>query len=263
MMSRKPASWDVHGTSKSSKILCVDDDAYLTDLLHFALAREGHTVVVANSAAAALKAAELDPPDAIILDVHLPDANGFDLCAHFRATMRVPVLLLTASHTEEEMVRGFGQGADDYITKPFSMQVFMLRLRAVLRRANRSSLTAGKAKRTYRLGEAWFDATHNQVHGGGEQISLTLTQGRILHLLLVHEGEVLSAERIMDQLWGYDSETNASVIKTHIRHMRARLALVLGDKQIIQTIPGLGYTFRPPALPLSLAEPNEPEAASG
>ena len=226
------------------KILCVDDDVYLTDLLQYALGREGYIVQVANRGVKALQLAEADPPDAVILDVNLPDANGFSLCTQFRTMLHVPVLMVTARHTDEDILNGFGLGADDYISKPFNMQVLVHRLNAVLRRAYPLTVTSVGLNRTYRLGPARFSPEHNEISGPGISTKLTPTESKILSLLASNEGKVLPAERIMEQIWGYDSESDLSVIKTHVRRLRAKIAEVVGDLPVIHTVPGRGYTFR-------------------
>ena len=119
-----------------STILCVEDDAYLGDLLSYSLKREGHTLHVAHTGADALKATKLMSPDLILLDIKLPDADGLVLCAFFRTMLRIPVIMVTGCNTDEEMIGGFAKGADDYIRKPFNMQVLIYRVRAVLRRVH-------------------------------------------------------------------------------------------------------------------------------
>jgi DNA-binding response OmpR family regulator len=242
------------------KILCVDDDVYLTDLLQYALGREGYSVQVANRGAKAIQLAETDPPDAVILDVNLPDANGFTLCTQFRTALHVPVIMLTARHADEDVVHGFGLGADDYISKPFNMQVLVHRLNAVLRRTYPLNANGVSLNRTYRLGPARFSPEHNEIAGAGSSTKLTPTESKILSLLASNEGKVLPAERIMEQIWGYDSESDLSVIKTHIRRLRAKIAEVVGELQVIHTVPGRGYTFRqeaPVVIPFDAARREE------
>jgi DNA-binding response OmpR family regulator len=223
----------------------VDEDSYLTDLLRYALTREGFEVEVARSGREALQYAQRAQPNVVLLEAELPDADGFQLCAHFRSVLRIPVLMVSMRQSEEDIILGLTQGADDYIVKPFSMRILVFRLQAVLRRLREQPPVQSSVKRCYRVGHGWFDTEHDEIMAGTECIKLTLTEARILRLLITHEGRVLSAERILDQLWSHDSDTTGAVIKTHIRHLRTKIAGVLGeDAQVIQTIPGAGYTFR-------------------
>src|SRR5579871_2631906 len=148
-----------------SKILCVDDDVYLSDLLRYALSRDGHAVQIVHRGADALQILKVDLPDAVLLDVTLPDMDGFTLCTRLRNTYRLPVILLTARHADEDMIMGFKEGADDYVTKPFNMQVLLYRLRAVLRRSRPDSAGTDTLTLTYRLGDALFSTKHNEILG--------------------------------------------------------------------------------------------------
>jgi two-component system OmpR family response regulator len=229
--------------ARGRKILCIDDDAYLTDLMRYALSREGYTVQIANSAAAALRVVRMHAPDLALLDLNLPDANGLELCERFRGEFHLPVIILSGRYTEDDILRGFDHGADDYITKPFSMHVLTYRIEAVLRRANPALAEKG-AKRLLRVHDGWFDSEQHQLARNGDTVKLTTTESNIFYLLLVNDGQVLSAERILDEIWDYDSDTNVSVIKTHIRYLRSKLATLFGDMELIHTVRGLGYTYR-------------------
>ncbi len=226
-------------------ILCVDEDRYLTDLLRYALKREGFDVEIASCGRDALQYAQKAQPDVVLLEAELPDADGFQLCAHFRYVLRIPVIMLSMRHSEEDIILGLTQGADDYVVKPFSMRILMFRLRVLLRRLETPTPILRTVKRSYRVGHGWFDTEREEVVAGVESVKLTPTEARILHLLITHEGRVLSAGHMLEQLWSQDSDTTGAVIKTHIRHLRAKLTTVLGeDAQVIQTISGAGYTFR-------------------
>ena len=226
-----------------TRVLCVDDDTYLTDLLRYALRRDGYTVEVANTGADALRIAQADPPDIVVLDVNLPDVNGFTLCNRLRKGLHLPVIMLTASILDTDVVTGFQQGADDYVSKPFSMQVLSYRIRAVLRRGS-TDLAGGPAKTTYQLGKGIFNAEQHEVLGADVQIKLTPIQGKILRVLLENEGRVVSAEQLMTKVWHYDAESDVSVVKTHISNLRKKIARALGGEEIIHTVSGLGYTLR-------------------
>jgi len=229
------------------KILCVDDDQYLADLLQYALGRDGYDVSTAGDGATALKLVQTTPPDAVILDIRLPDIDGLALSAQLRRLGRMPILMLTASHTDTDIVKGFEHGADDYIAKPFSMQILSCRLQAVLRRTRRMGVQAGPQRIRYAVGPGTFDAEQHELVGNEVRIKLTPIQGKILRLLLDNEGRVISSEQIMTKIWHYEAESDVSVVKTHISNLRRRLADVLGTDDLIRTVGGLGYTFRPPS----------------
>jgi len=226
-----------------AKILCVDDDQYLTDLLRYALAREGFEVRMAHSGRDALRLIRAESLDLIILDVNIPDMNGFKVLSSLRTFSQIPVVMLTARSQDEDIIAGFGQGADDYVAKPFSVQVLINRIKAVLRRAKPQpeQLPAGSA--TYQIQGAVFDAELNEIVGHEVRVRLTPTESRILHLLFLHEGQVLSAERIMERIWGYDSESDVNVIKTHIRHLREKISSLPESPQPLRTLPGVGYVI--------------------
>lgn len=231
--------------SGSLTVLCIDEDSYLTDLLRYALMREGFDVEIAHSAREALQYAQKAEPHVVVLEADLPDADGFQLCAHFRSVLRIPVLIMSIRQSEDDVILGLARGADDYIVKPFSMRILIFRLRAVLRRLHAQPPVQGILKRSYRIGHGWFDTKHDEITTNTGSVKLTPTEAKILYLLITHAGQVLSAERMIEQLWSQESETTGGVIKTHIRHLRTKIAGVLGDEaQVIQTIPGMGYTFR-------------------
>jgi len=225
-----------------AKILCVDDDAYLTDLLRYALSREGFEVSTANSGREALRLVQGKGIDLVILDVNIPDMNGFRVLAALRGFSQAPVVMLTARAQDEDIVAGFDSGADDYVVKPFSMQVLSKRVSAVLQRTRTRPLQTTLPGRRYRIGSGLFDSEAHEIVSPVVSVRLTPTEGRILHLLLMHEGQVLSAERIMEHIWGYNTNSNVGVIKTHIRHVREKIYRLPDCPQPIRTLTGLGYT---------------------
>jgi DNA-binding response OmpR family regulator len=233
--------------AEAPKILCVDDDPYLTDLLHYALERDGYQVAVAGDGATALHLVQRDSPDLVLLDVHLPDTHGLTLCGELRRLGRMPVILLTAGDTETDVITGFQHGADDYVAKPFNMQILSYRIQAVLRRSRGRHNLAGPRTTRYALGPGAFDAEQHEVIRGDTRIRLTPLQGKLLRLLLENEGRVISSEQIMTNIWHYDTENDISVVKTHICNLRKRLAGVLGTEDLIRTVTGLGYMFRLPS----------------
>jgi DNA-binding response OmpR family regulator len=200
-------------------------------------------VQLAHTGAAALRAVQARRPDLVIADVNLPDIEGFKLCAQLREHYHLPVILLTARNMDDDVLAGFDHGAQDYVAKPFSMRVLTCRVEAVLRRVSPTSAER-RVTRLLRLHSGWFDTELQQVSGNGVTVKLTATESRILELLLSNAGQVLSAERIMDELWDEESDTYASVVKTHIRYLRSKLSAVFGGLTVIETVRGLGYTFQ-------------------
>jgi DNA-binding response OmpR family regulator len=225
-------------------VLCVDDDAYLTDLLRYALTQAGFAVQVAGSGKDALAKVVAERPDLVLLDGNLPDADGFELCARFRTSWRVPVIILTARKADAEVVSAFESGADDYVTKPFTMQVLVYRVQAVLRRARRDHAPTYTDTTLYQLASGTFNVHTNEIAGPHGSVKLTRSEGKILHLLLSYQGQILSADQILERVWGHETESDPSVIKTHIRHIRLRIAEATGEPEVIQTMRGLGYRMR-------------------
>ena len=226
------------------KVLCVDDDHHLTDLLRYALTRAGYAVQEANTGAEALRLATVDPPDVVLLDIRLPDIDGRTLCTQLRAMLHVPIVMLTAHKADADVLSGFQHGADDYITKPFSMQILLYRLKAALRRSPRDPTAGEQSEDTYQVGGGVYNPKQNDIQGPGGRVKLTHTEGKLLYLLVRHPGRVLSVEHIMEQLWGYDTDCNLSVIKTHVHCLRAKVAAAVGDRTVIYTVPGNGYSLR-------------------
>jgi DNA-binding response OmpR family regulator len=232
------------------RVLCVDDDTLLTDLLRYALTSAGYAVQIANTGAEGLQYAQSNPPDVAIVDVNLPDKDGFSLCSSFRHELNIRVIMMTARRLEPDLVAGFEHGADDYITKPFNMKILLARLRTVMARdrATAPSLDS-KKKRLLHLGPALFNIEFYQIVAGSQTIKLTRTEGSILELLMSHEGQVFTAERLIEEARGYDTETSPAVIKTHILNLRAKIARAIGDVPVIHTVPGLGYRYQRVAQP--------------
>ena len=224
-------------------ILCVDADPYQTDLLRYGLARAGFDIVSAGTGREGLQRARTAPVDLVVLDVDIPDRDSAAALIALCARTTIPVIMLTARARDEDIIAGFDQGADDYVVKPFNMQVFVLRVQAVLRRAGaRSSGHVDKTTgRTYRVAGALFDAHTHELAADGMRVRLTPTESRILALLLGHAGQVLTAARIMECVWGHTSESDVNVIKTHVRHLREKIAMLPGSPRPIRTIPGVGY----------------------
>lgn len=227
-------------------ILCIDDDCYLTDLLRYALMREGFEVLIAHTGREALRLQQAENLSLAVLDVDLPDMDGFNVLSALRTFTQLPVIILSTRARDEDVIAGFLHGADDYVAKPFSVQVLINRIKAVLRRVMpRQDQVPRTDARTYRMAAAVFDANVNELVGMDDtRIKLTPTESRILHLLCVHEGQVLSSGQIFELVWGYGSKSDTNVIKTHIRHLREKIGCLPGMSEVIATLPARGYVIR-------------------
>jgi len=228
----------------------VDDDPYQTDLLRYGLARAGFAVARAPTGRAGLHQARAAPIDLVILALDLPDMDGFQLLAALRARAPLPVILLTARARDEDVIAGLEQGAADYVTTPYSMQVLLARVSAVLRRAPACPTPAmdsapAQASASAVAG-ALLDTTTNELRApNGTRVRLTPTQCRILQLLLTHKGQALSGAYILGRLGGDTPDRDVNVIKTHVHHLRAKIARLPGRPQPIRTLANGGYLLRP------------------
>ncbi|WP_344902333.1 response regulator transcription factor [Actinomadura meridiana] len=223
--------------SENRRVLVVDDEANIRDLIEVALRFHGFTTVTAGTGEAALAVAEHDRPDLILLDVMLPDLDGFEVCRRLRAGGdQVPVIFLTARDTPSDTVTGLTLGGDDYVTKPFSIEALIARVRAVLRRAAPSDTGV------LRVADLELDEAHWRVRRGGVDVDLSPTEFRLLAYLMRNEGMVLSRTRLLTDVWGWD-HGNPQVVETYISYLRRKLD-PLGTP-LIHTQRGVGYALRP------------------
>jgi DNA-binding response OmpR family regulator len=236
------------------KALIVDDDRVLADVLAFTLRREGFEITLAHDGETALRRFAEEAPDLVVLDVNMPRLDGFAVCRRLRQQSDTPIILLTVRGEEDDIVRGLGLGADDYMTKPFSPRQLVARAQAVLRRsrAGRSVATAG----IQRVGNLALDASRREIkvlHGEGEEtaagdpVSLTALETRLLGYLMLNAGHVLMADTIIDHVWGVDGG-DREMLRQLVRRLRGKLKDVYdgaGDQvaggPAIETIPGVGY----------------------
>ena len=225
------------------KILLADDDADLLDVTTLALRREGFAVIGASDGAQALRRWRQEHPDIVVLDVTMPQLDGFAVCRQIRAVGTTPVVLLTALHREEEVIRGFEAGADDYVTKPFSPRQLAMRLRAIWRR---SADGEPEPARELRLGPLALDAESHGVTLGERALHLTPIEFRLLFILAANQGRVVGTARLVEYGWGYDGG-DVSLLKTHISHLRKKLGLPLDDLGEIRAIARVGYRLTRPA----------------
>ena len=219
-------------------IVIVDDEPGIVDFVEMGLAQEGITVIAAGSVTAGLRAVRAERPDLVIVDIGLPDGNGFDLLARIRAESDVPVIMLTARGEVEDRVRGLDLGADDYVAKPFHFEELLARVRAHLRRQR---AVAGDAPSILRIADLSLDPRTRAVSRGERSIELTAREFELLELFLREPGRVLSKESILDSLWGYAFDDN--LVEVYVGYLRRKL----GDPQLIHTLRGAGYILREPA----------------
>ena len=228
------------------KLLLVDDDLEQLDLLSYALRRQGYEVLTAADGEQGLARWRADEPDLVILDGMMPKLNGFEATRRIRDESTTPVILLTARSQEADEIHGLQMGADDYVAKPFSAKQLAARIEAVLRRTGRGRLQ--RPKREIHAGELILDVDSHHATRAGRSAKLTKLEFQILHLLVANEGKVLPYSRLVEYVWGYFTETNSELLKTHIAHLRRKLGLPAEGPGSIQAITGVGYLLaRAPA----------------
>jgi DNA-binding response OmpR family regulator len=221
------------------KVLIADDDADLLDLMTYALRREGYTVLAAVDGKQALQRFESETPDIVLMDVHLPKVNGFEVVRRIRQDAETPLIMLTACDEEEDVVRGLHLGADDYVTKPFSVKQLTHRMKAVLRRCRTDPYREPVSE--LRVGDLALDLQSYEVTKAGERVQLTPLEFRILYMLAMNEGRVIPYSRLVEYAWGYDSG-DANLLKTHICHIRKKLGLGTTPGGI-RAVAGVGYSL--------------------
>jgi DNA-binding response OmpR family regulator len=222
------------------KILLVEDDPDLLDVTAYALRRERFVVVEAATAGQALHRLKVDRPDLVVLDLGLPREDGFSVLKRMREKDSTPVVVLTGRTLEEDILRAFTLGADDYVTKPFAAKQLAMRIRAILRRSSAESID--QPSPVIDIGDLRIEPEVQELTWKGRFIRITPTEFRILYLLAMHVGRVVTTNRILAYVWGYDGgEPNA--LRTHISHLRTKLQLGTLIKASITGIPGVGYRF--------------------
>jgi len=221
-------------------VLVVEDEEALSQLLKYNLEKEGYRVSVARDGEEALVVADEVKPDLVLLDWMLPKAPGIEVCRRLRArqeTRNTPIVMLTARDEEGDRIRGLDTGADDYISKPFSMTELLARLRAVMRR-----IRPGLAEDKLRVGDLVMDRVSHRVKRDGREVHLGPTEFRILDHLMQHPGRVFSREQLLDAVWGSDVYVEARTVDVHIG--RLRKALIVGDEpDPIRTVRSAGYAI--------------------
>lgn len=223
------------------RILVVDDEPNITDLLTLALRYEEFEVAAAHTAAAALDAADSFRPHLIVLDVMLPDMDGFSVARELGARgSRAPIVFLTARDAVEDKVRGLTAGGDDYVTKPFSLEELIARVRAVLRRSGHDGRSDGRLS----FSDLELNEETYEVRRGDTPLDLTPTEFRLLHYFMLNPRRVLSKAQILDRIWNYDFGGDANVVETYVSYLRKKLDGT--GPPLIHTVRGVGYCLRLP-----------------
>ena len=230
-----------------NKVLLVEDDRTLLDVLTYNLTKEGHDVITASDGVEALNVARDKKPDLIVLDVMLPKLDGFEVCRILRREMTVPILMLTAKASETDKVVGLELGADDYMTKPFSMREFLARIRAMLRRAEMTRIAASSAQETapsiIKTGGFEIDFARHKVSQSGTSIDLSPKEFDLLTFLVKNREQVFSRDQLLEKVWGYDYAGDTRTVDVHVRWLRQKIEVDPANPRHLLTVRGIGYKF--------------------
>ena len=230
-----------------SKILVVEDDRTLLEVLKYNLDKEGYNVLAAADGIQAVELVRRDKPDLIVLDIMLPELDGLEVCRILRREMTAPILMLTAKTEEIDKVVGLEIGADDYMTKPFSMRELLARIRAMLRRAEmmrQEATPAGKTLHsTIRAGDIEIDFLRHSVSRAGSIIEVTPKEFELLSCLMKNLGLVLSRDQLLQEVWGYGFEGDTRTVDVHIRWLRQKIEADPANPRHLVTVRGIGYKF--------------------
>ncbi|MBJ8345833.1 response regulator transcription factor [Antrihabitans sp. YC2-6] len=234
---------DVTHANPEAKVLVIDDEPMIVELLSVSLRFQGFEVATAANGAEGLDKARSFRPDALIIDVMMPGMDGFGLLRRLRADgVDAPVLFLTARDEVEDKITGLTLGADDYVTKPFSLEEVVARLRVILRRAGRNSEEVKSPRMVF--ADIELDDDTHEVWKAGEPVALSPTEFTLLRYFIVNAGTVLSKPRILDHVWRYDFGGEVGVVESYVSYLRRKVDT--GDTRLIHTLRGVGYVMREP-----------------
>jgi two-component system, OmpR family, response regulator len=234
-MTPMPAATD------ASRVLVVDDEPNIADVIAMALRFQGFAVETAGTGAEALAAVSSFRPHLMVLDVMLPDMEGFDVAERLGAQRAdVPIIFLTARDATEDKIRGLTTGGDDYVTKPFSLEELVARIRTILRRTGAAAPDSGRLV----FEDLELDEETHEVVRGGEYVDLTATEFRLLRYLMLNPRRVMTRAQLLDHVWDYDFGGDGRVLETYISYLRKKLDA--HGPSLIQTVRGVGYALRPP-----------------
>lgn len=218
-------------------VLVVDDEAHIRDLVRLYLEKEGYQVQAAVNGVAALAQVRQSPPALVVLDLMMPEMDGWEVCRHLRAAGNLPILMLTARDDDIDKIVGLEMGADDYLTKPFNPRELVARVRAILRRSNLSSSSAAPGK-IRQLGDLTLDPASREASVRGERLNLRAKEFDLLLTLMDHVNIVLSREQLLDLVWGYEFYGQTRTVDVHVAHLREKLG---ASSVQIETVWGMGY----------------------
>ena len=224
----------------AKRILVVDDEPTLVATVKYNLEREGYSVVTATDGVSALDKARRGRPDLVILDVMLPVIDGFEVCRLLRREMNVPIIMLTAKTEEVDRVVGLEIGADDYVTKPFSMRELMARVKALLRR---STAEASEQRETLSSGDVEIDLRRREASRAGERLLLKPKELELLTFFLENRGRAFTREQLLDQVWGYDFVGGTRTVDVHVNWLRQKIEVEPAKPTRLVTVRGTGYRF--------------------
>ncbi len=225
-------------------ILVVDDETTLRETLVEALELEGYRAIPAADGREALARFRADHPDLVLLDLMLPELSGVEVCRILRAESAVPIIMLTAKDGEVDKVVGLELGADDYVTKPFSLRELTARIRAILRRTEQAAPADSQAPVT--VGRVHVDLAGHRILRDGEAVPLKPKAFELLAFLLGHQGQVFTRDQLLERVWGYDYAGETRTVDVHVHWLRAEIEEDPGEPVLLQTVRGVGYVLRRP-----------------
>ncbi len=245
MTARRPGASP--GRRPTARILVAEDERDVAELIRYTLDREGFEVIVAANGADALREARDSRPDLVLLDLMLPQVNGWELCRRLKqdpATRALPVIMLTARSEEGDKVLGFELGADDYVTKPFSTRELVARVRAVVRRSRPPE--AEERRHRIKVGDLLVDRQRFEVTVGGRAVALTPKEFELLATLAAEPGRVFGRDELLDLVWGRDGFVEPRTVDVHLARLRAKFVAARLPEPGIETVRGVGYRYREP-----------------
>ena len=222
-------------------ILVVDDEEHIVELIKFNLEKNGYKVITSVNGIDALKLVRKEMPQLLLLDLMLPGMDGYDVCKEIRKDNSIsstPIIMLSAKGEELDKILGLELGADDYITKPFSVRELLARVKAMLRRT-----TIQIIDKTYRFGNILIDFEKHEVIKAGEKVELTLKEFELLEMLTKNKGRVMTRDFLLDEIWGYEYVGETRTVDVHIRHLRQKIEMDDKNPKHIETVRGIGYRF--------------------
>ncbi len=228
------------------KILVVDDEKPISDIVKFNLDKEGYDVVTAYDGEEALEKVESEEPDLILLDLMLPNIDGLEVARQVRAKHNIPIIMVTAKDSELDKVVGLELGADDYVTKPFSNRELVARVKANLRRQDQFQQSNEEVKNNIKIGPLVINSDSYSVTRDGAQLDLTHREFELLHYLAQHTDQVMTREHLLQTVWGYDYFGDVRTVDVTVRRLREKIEETPSNPQILVTRRGVGYYLRNP-----------------